>query len=1084
MPDDLRLIEDYLPIEAISAEASREKSVRKGHISTLHLWWARRPLVACRAAVYGALVSADRWVKDVNLKNPPEDAEKATKSKNGKKKGLNRKAAKEFVTKLCRYPKTNPTKEEDVRVKRETEAAIVDAQRHILEAHADRLTAELAEAKKKCKPPAWALEFKFTGERVSYDDIVAGRAPRPRVLDMFAGGGAIPLEALRLGCEAYALDLNPVAHIIQLCTLVYPQKYGKPDPNARGMTGPKNAQGETTWGGLAEEVRYWGNWVLDRVHKEIGDLYPPIPDPEVWAEPPDIAFDCASGAWSVVKAGKLKRGVRLDAPAAPASLLPDDGDDDAVDDEINGSEISGVPALPPGYLQPVAYLWTRTVRCKNPRCGATVPLVKQTWLCKKPTRYAALKLTAPSGKKVAKFEVVDSRTEKELGFDPAAFSKGGNATCPFCGTVADVDYVKDEGWQGRMGCQSLATVGIRRSQSGKVYIAADSQNSGDAESTKERLSTYCRETGATVPSEPIANLPADCRDNTLGITVRPYGLRTFGDLYSSRQLLSLLAFCRSVSSLSQVLAETGSDTAHSTVVATCLGVCVSRLADFNSAQCTWFYDGGRGVKHAFGRQTLAMVWDYAETNPLNAKAASWQICLNVVCQELRALAEVVRDSHAGRASALHIPEPDGHFDAVITDPPYYDNVPYADIADYFYVWLKRSIGSLYPEHFSTICTPKKEEIIADARRCGGNKNEANKAYERMMAQAFGEARRVLKDVGALAIVYAHKTTLGWATLVDALRRSGLIVVEAWPLDTENSSRLRAMESSALASSIFLVARKRAYSAGAGNYEDDVQPELQQIVRERVETLWEMGIAGADLVIACVGAGLRAFTKYERVEYANGEEVPAERFLAEVEGVVLDTMMGKLFGQAGAKVSAIDPASRFYILWRFVYKASEIEAGEAIVFTYAQHVELDGPLGLSTGKAALVEKKKAKYRARDFTERGDNDNLGLPGDGLPAPLIDVLHRALWLLEHSPRKLSEFLIEADPDRERLRLLAQALVGAALSGKSEEDASKLIGTTPAERSALGKLLANWKAVIEHAVVSPAERSDKKAGQKRLGF
>ena len=289
----------------------------------------------------------------------------------------------------------------------------------------------------------------------------------------------------------------------------------------------------------------------------------------------------------------------------------------------------------------------------------------------------------------------------------------------------------------------------------------------------------------------------------------------------------------------------------------------------------------------------------------------------------------------------------------------------------------------------------------------------------------------------------------------------------------------------LASSIFLVARRRAATVGTGSYEDLVQPELNQIVRERVETLWEMGIAGADLVIACVGAGLRAFTKYERVEYANGEEVPAEKFLAEVEGVVLDTMMGKLFGQASTKLSAIDPASRFYVLWRFVYKATEIDAGEAIVFTYAQQVELDGPLGLATGKDALVEKKKAKYRARDFTERGAVEKLGLPSDdGRPAPLIDALHRVLWLMENSPRKLSEFLIDADPDRERLRLLAQALAGAALSGKSEEDAEKLVGTTAAERSALGKLLANWKAVIENAVVTKGERADSKAGQLRLDF
>jgi hypothetical protein len=184
------------------------------------------------------------------------------------------------------------------------------------------------------------------------------------------------------------------------------------------------------------------------------------------------------------------------------------------------------------------------------------------------------------------------------------------------------------------------------------------------------------------------------------------------------------------------------------------------------------------------------------------------------------------------------------------------------------------------------------------------------------------------------------------------------------------------------------------------------------------------------------------------------------------------------------VSAIDTASRFYVLWRFVYKAAEIDAGEAIVFTYAQHVELDGPLGLSTGKDALVEKKKAKYRARDFRERGDNDKMGLPSEagGTPAPQIDVLHRVLWLLDNSPRKLGGFLTKASPDRERLRVLAQALVGASLSGKSEEDAEKLIGTTAAEKAALGKLLANWRSLIEHAIESPAARVDKKRGQSRM--
>ena len=196
--------------------------------------------------------------------------------------------------------------------------------------------------------------------------------------------------------------------------------------------------------------------------------------------------------------------------------------------------------------------------------------------------------------------------------------------------------------------------------------------------------------------------------------------------------------------------------------------------------------------------------------------------------------------------------------------------------------------------------------------------------------------------------------------------------------------------------------------------------------------------------------------------------------------MLDTMMGKLFGQSGATVSTIDPPSRFYVLWRSVYKASEIDAGEAIVFTDAQHVELDGPQGLSTGKDALVDKKKAKYRARDFTERGDNDKLGMPSDdGKPAPLIDSLHRVLWLMENRPRKLAEFLNEASPDRERLRVLAQALAGAALSGKAEEDAERLIGTTAAEKSALGKLLANWRSIVENAVVPREERAERAPGR-----
>jgi putative DNA methylase len=977
MTEDKRLIEDYLPIQAISAEASREKSVRKGHISTLHLWWARRPLVACRAAVYGALVPSSRFIPE----NGPDN----------KKQSLGRANAAKFMTRLCRYPSNSKPEQ-----KADIDRAIKEAQRHILEAHAERLTRE-------------------TGKKVTVGDIEEGRAPRPKILDMFAGGGAIPLEALRLGCEAYALDLNPVAHIIELCTLVYPQKYGKPDPNARGMTGPKSDKGETTWGGLAEEVRYWGNWVLKKVRAEIGDLYPLIPDPE------------AKKGGSYVQS-KI-------------------GDDD----------------VPPGYLVPVAYLWTRTVRCKNPSCSGTVPLVKQTWLCKKkggkksPGRYVALKIIAPKGEKKVRFEVVEAATEKGLGFNPSAGSKGGNATCPFCGTVADSGYVKAEGCAKRMGQQMMAIACTRPGQKGKFYLSADDFPDfiPDDDVIRRRIDDLCKRTEITVPSEPI-----EAR-MTGGICL-PYGLITFGDLFTPRQMFCLFTFAAIVKCSEILMRESGYDNERTKALITHLTLLIDRIVEYTSSLNRWDNTQQR-VVGVFGRQALPMVWDFAELVPIGETVGCWKPMLNAAIRGYDALSEIEQEGIINRGASTSLPWSDATLDAVITDPPYYDNVDYAKISDFFYVWLRRIIGHLYPEHFSTEGTPKKAEAVADPVRHGGSKEKARQAYEQMMAQSFAEANRVLKVGGQMVVVYAHKTTLGWSTLVDALREAGFDVVEAWPLSTEQKQRLLAMHTAALASSIFLVARKRE-KAETGSYEDQVQPELARIVRERVDTLWKMGITGADLVIAAVGAGLRAFTRFARVEYANGEEVPAEKFLAEVEGVVLETLLEKIFGVAGSGVAAVDGPSRFYVLWRYTYKAAEMDAGEAIVFTYGQNVELDGQNGLSTGNRALVEKKKGKYRLYDFTERGDDEKLGMPGDdGTLAPLIDALHRVLWLIENEPRNLNRFLDEARPDRERLRLVAQALAGTALAGKKDDGADHLVTTTASEQAALKKLVANWRTLID---------------------
>ncbi len=818
--DDRRLIEDYLPIEAISKEASREKS--PGHISRLHRWWARRRLVACRAAVYGALVPASRF----RPANGPEE----------KRDSLTRANAAKFVERLCQYPGSRQ--------------AIAEAQKQILGAHAERLS-------------------QGTGRAVTVEDIIEGRAPRPKVLDMFAGGGAIPLEALRLGCEAYALDLNPVAHIIELCTLVYPQKYGKSDPTARGATGPKNAKGETAWGGLAGEVRYWGTWVLEKVRAEIGDLYPLIPDPKF-------------------------KGTK---PLRQADMW------------------QGKEEVPPGYLVPVAYLWTRTVRCKNPTCGAAVPLAKQTWLSRKKGRYVALKMVAARDKKQVRFDLVEAASEENLGFDPAAGSEGGNATCPFCGTVADSDYVQSEGRAGRVGFQHLAVVCKSPRGTGTTFLEASDLGNHGLPSDDEiltRLNTLTARSGLSLPDEPIN--PARPSPNARGLTAPTrHGLTKFSALFHPRQLLSLLTQCEGVRNAVETMRTNGVTEDRVKAIAAYLGILVDQMANSGNSMCRWRADH-LCTESTFGRPALAFVWDFSETSPFGNASGDMNQAIDSIVKVVEELAGMSEPAVVSRGSALRLPYPDASFDAVVTDPPYYDNVPYGDLSDFFYVWLKRSIGDLYPEHFSSELTPKKSEATALSSRFDGDMKAASSAYEEMMLAAFKEANRVLKAGGPLAVVYAHKTTLGWSTLVDALRRAGFTVSEAWPLDTELGGRLMSQESAALASSIFLVARKRE-GAETGSYEDEVRPELEKIVRERVDSLWKMGITGADLVIAAVGAGLRAYTRFARVEYANGEEVPSEKFLAEVEGVVLETLLEKIFGMPGSGVAAVDGPSRFYVLWQ-------------------------------------------------------------------------------------------------------------------------------------------------------------------------
>jgi len=951
--NDKRLIEDFLPIKEIGAEASREKSVRKGHISTLHLWWARRPLVACRAAVYASLVSAP-----------------STKNGRGPKS--------DFIKRLCKYP-ANP---------QEVKTAI----EHIYEAHAKRLSEEL-------------------GKEITAKDIYEGKASKPKVLDMFAGGGAIPLEALRLGCDAYALELNPVAHLIELATLVYPQKYGKPDKTKKGCAE------DGTWAGLAKEVEYWGKWVLEKVKQEIGDLYP------------------------IIKRGnivKQERQMELEGFSRKDAQLP-----------IKFEEV----------LTPVAYLWTRTVKCKNPDCKAAVPLLRQTWLCKKENRYVALKVEPDQKTKRPKFTVISSnkKTEKEaikeFCFDPADFSKGGNAVCVFCGAVCDSDYVKSEGKEKRIDRQLMAVVCTREGQRGKIYLAPNEIPKDFIPEDKviwERTNKLCEETGLTVPEEVITT------DAKNSCWTHLYGLDRFCDLFISRQLLFLLNITSCIQKAQNELLVKRYEKDSIKILLSYLGLWQDKIADYGNGLCRYIVQT-EAVADLFARQAIPMLWDFVEINPFGNMGANASSILEDIVEAIRSFSVITVPGQGDRGSATELPYSGKFFDAAITDPPYYDNVPYSNLSDFFYVWLRRSIGHLYPEHFSSELTPKKNEAVADAKRYDNNREKAKQAYEDMMFQAFREAHRVLKDNASMVTIYAHKTTAGWSTLVEALRKAGFVITEAWPLETERPGRLRDIGSSALASSIFLVARKRQEKR-IGSYETEVYPELEKIIKERVDTLWNWGITGADLLIASVGAGLKAYTQFDKVELANGEEVKSEKFLQDVEGLVQEVIAEKVFGMSRKGVSNIDAITRFYVLWRYTYGKAEVDAGEAIVFAYPQRIELDGPNGLSNGRNPLIEKKKDKYRLRDFSERGNDKKLGLPCDGQDAPLIDVLHRLLYLYKNTPSKIDEFLIQSIFSEEQLRLVVQALKGVAFADKPLP-----IITTEEEIDILTRLHTNWKSIIE---------------------
>jgi len=818
----------------------------------------------------------------------------------------------------------------------------------------------------------------------------------PKVLDMFAGGGAIPLEAARLGCESHAIDYSPVAHLVELCTVVYPQKLES---------------------GLAKDLERWSGVILERMRQELTDLYPRVRI----ADTEDVASQMDLFGGSDPQVGR--------------------------------------------EAEPVAYIWARTVPCRRPGCDAPVPLVRQAWLRKKGGAIAAIP-KIDDGSRLT-WEVVAGSSAKEVA-EHAKQTGAGQAVCVACNTPAPTDHVKEMAASGHMH-ESLAAVVVDGGRS-KLYLGPDQAGRLPIQDQiNRRLAALEQELGFGPPDE---TLQGKLRDQ-----LPSYGVEGYRELFTPRQLLALFTLVKHIRRAHIEMLDEGMAEDRARALATYLAMAFGRLVKQFTKFGQWLSrdqitDGAIGPN-----QALKMVWSLSEINPLAKTAGCLPFALDNQAYCIRQLAKVKTPCTVTRGNAEKLFYDDETFDAVITDPPYYSSIYYADLSAFFYVWLKRIVGDLYPEHFTLPTPPKRREAVAQPSEHGGDVEKANEHYQEMMRRSFVEARRVLKPGAPLVCVYAHRTTEGWATLIRALVDAGLTVTEAWPVQTEARGRMNALEAAALSDSIFFVARRRE-EGRTGEYEADVEPELRRIARERVKTLWAggKGIGGADLLMAAVGAGLRTYTRFAQVEYANGEPVPAERFLREVEGVVLETMLDEIFGLRGEGVASVDSLTRFYLLWRFTYRESAIEAGDAYVFCYPQGIEIDGPVGISGPEPALVEKSSSKFRVRNYTERGHDEELGIAVDGQAAPLVDALHRLLWLLDHKPMEVQDFLKAARLNLEQLRLVTQALCAPVLGHSEAKDA-----TPTAELRALSRLTANWRGTVEGAVLAD-EIERKVTGQLEL--
>ena len=863
-----KLIEVALPLAAINAASAREKSIRHGHPSTLHLWWARRPLAAARAVIFAQMVDDPSSWPDLF------PTEKAQQKERRRLFGI--------IEELVKWENT-------------TNERVLQAARDEIWQSWRRACAENAD-----HPRAAEL----------FD-----RHKLPAFHDPFAGGGALPLEAQRLGLEAHASDLNPVAVLINKAMIEIPPKFaGRPPVNPDWQAKSEEQKTLMTWKGaqgLAEDVRYYGQWMRDEAEKRIGHLYPQIEiTEEIAQERPDL-------------------------------------------EQYVGRK-----------LIVIAWLWARTVKSPNPAfADVDVPLISTFMLSTKKGKEAYVEPVVENGS--YRFAVkVGTPPDPVVAKAGTKLSRGANFRCLMSEAPIAGDYIKAEGKAGRMGARLMAIVaeGERR----RVYLSPIREQEEVIRKTKVGWKPEVTISGST---------------QYLG--VKPYGMDRFDQLFTDRQLVALTTFSDLVAeAIARVrydatasgLSDDGraphddatGAAAYAEAVGVYLGFSVDKMTDTNTCLCSWQVNPPR-LRATFGRQALPMVWDYAEANIFGDAAGDFGRCVGSLTEVLdKGGLRGVGNAQQSDAQTLDVGLPR----VFSTDPPYYDNIPYADLADFFYVWLRRSLKSVLPKLFSTLASPKANELVAFAYRHGG-KNEAETFFLDGMTNAMHCLIEQAHPGFPVTIYYAFKqsetkgnagtSSTGWETFLDAVIHAGFAISGTWPMRTELSNRMRGMESNALASSIVLVCRQRPNDAPTITRRELVNA-LNAELPVALAQLQRGNIAPVDLAQAAIGPGMAVYTRYAKVLDAAGNPVSVREALALINQT-LDEVLAEQEGD-------FDADSRWALAWFEQHGFDAGEYGVAETLSKAKNTSVGG-----LAEAGIVESKAGKARLLKPAE--------LPADWDPA-----------------------------------------------------------------------------------------------------